>query len=133
MPCRLWMVTLDQLPDAWPHVEDKIAQAVSRHSLMDANHVYRCLEKGRWQLWIVMDGAIRAVVVTAVNDYPMGRECRLLICTGDGMKEWLPLLASIEAWAEQIGCKTVVAVARPGWERVLKGYGRTHTILEKRL
>jgi hypothetical protein len=56
-------------------------------------------------------------------------------CTGQGMAGWVAFFPMIESWAREIGAKRIEAVARPGWERVLRGFEmkKTHVVLEKRL
>lgn len=85
------------------------------------------------QLWVARDDErVRAVVLTAVLTDNL-KTVQLTHATGDGMPEWLHLFSVIEEWARAIGAKRIEAVARPGWERVLKDMRKTHVILEKRL
>ena len=100
---------------------------------MSAEFVRERLEKGEWQLWISADKVITSVTITTLDDYPEGRECCLILCTGKEMANWVGNLSVIEAWAKSKGCVNIKAICRPGWERVLKDYHRTHVVLEKRL
>jgi hypothetical protein len=100
---------------------------------MDASFVKERLDLGEWQLWVSADTEITSVTITALDDYPNGRECCIIICTGVGMSNWVGNLSVIEEWAKSKGCVNIKAICRPGWERVLKDYHRTHVVLEKRL
>lgn len=91
------------------------------------------LEAGRSQLWIVHDDGVRAAVVTTINVHPVSRVCLIWLCAGDGLREWVHLIADIEAWAAGLGCSRVSLQGRPGWGRVLPDYDKTKIILEKRL
>ncbi len=122
-----------QISQAWPAVESLISAAVARSSLMSAEFVKERLEKGEWQLWVSADKVITSVTITTLDDYPEGRECCLILCTGKEMANWVGNLSIIEEWAKSKGCVNIKAICRPGWERVLTDYQRTHIVLEKRL
>ncbi len=86
----------------------------------------------RRQLWVVMADEPLAAILTTIPDDNY-QTCTLTHAAGKNMRDWLHLWGVIEAWAREIGCKRIEAVARPGWERVLSDMRKTHVILEKRL
>lgn len=86
------------------------------------------------QLWLsYRDGKPEAVVLTEIVNYPDTRTCKLFAVTGHNRKNWVGFLPVIEEWARAQGCKAMEAFARPGWERDLPDYKRTHVLLEKDL
>jgi hypothetical protein len=130
-------VAPEQVDDAWPVVETWIADALERSGgVYLPEDIKDACERNAMQLWLVTDeGDIRAVVVTAVIDYPRKKVCQILICTGEGRGQWQEMIGLLEQWARDNGCDIFRPVARTGWARVLKpfGYRQTHVILEKDL
>lgn len=86
----------------------------------------------RRQLWVAMAEKPLAAVLTTVRDDNY-QTCVLTHAAGEDMRSWLHLWDKIEAWAKGIGCERIEAIARPGWERVLRDMKKTHVVLEKRL
>jgi hypothetical protein len=98
--------------------------------------VLRALAARDFQLWLARGrGGNEAAAVTEIVDYPQKRVCRLIGAVGRDMSNWIGHLAALETWAKAQGCSAMEPVARPGWERVLKGrgYRKTHVHLEKEL
>ena len=89
------------------------------------------------QLWVACDekGAhIEGVCVTEIVRYSSGRKAAsVVICTGRERENWVSHIEAIEAWAKEAGCDMIEMWARPGWEKDLPSYKRTHVLLEKRL
>lgn len=101
-----------------------------------ANDYLSDLRESDKQLWLVRnDGMLRAVVVTAIVNFPLKRCCSIDICTGEGLAEWGHLTQIIEHWAKSLGCDAMFLTARPGMERLLSAlhYRKTHAIFEKNL
>jgi hypothetical protein len=135
---QLLLVSPEQVETLWPFVGDRAESAVKRASLMDETFVKNHLLSAAWQLWLVcVPGEIpdiRALAITTMDELPRGRVCTLMVCTGEDMGLWLHHLAEIETWARDVWrCRRITAWARPGWERVLKDYRKTHVILDKEL
>lgn len=86
---------------------------------------------GEAQLWV---GA-RAAMVTLLEEEP--RERRLLIwLAGGDLGELVNVLRpAAERWARGLGCRRVLIVGRPGWERALapEGYAPLARIIAKEL
>ena len=85
------------------------------------------------QLWVYDDGEIKAAVLTRIADDDL-QTCVVTHAAGKDRQTWQHLWPALEHWAKEIGCKRIEAVARAGWERVLKPHGmkKTHVILERR-
>jgi hypothetical protein len=54
-------------------------------------------------------------------------------CTGRSVRRWVHLIDEINAWGVKNGAVRFKAQVRPGWERLLSGYRKTHIILEKEI
>ena len=124
----------------WPLAEPAIARAVARsdgrYAVAD---VFAALRAGEMQLWISLAeiddraDAIEAVCVTEIVSYPREKRCGIVFCAGKDRKNWLHHLAGIETWAKAQGCAAFELQGRPGWERALPDWRKTHVILRKRI
>ncbi|TAJ70709.1 MAG: hypothetical protein EPO51_16605 [Phenylobacterium sp.] len=111
-----------------PWIDAALAHAGRSHALSD---VQAMVEDGEAQLWV---GA-GAAMVTIIEDEP--RERRLLIWLAGGDLDELVqgLRPAAERWAKAQGCRRVLVVGRPGWERALapEGYAPLARIIAKEL
>jgi len=123
--------------DAYPLVRDLMRKVCARsRGRYSEAEVARKLLSGDWQLWVVWNGAVKAIVVTELYLDVSGIKCCMIrVCTGYGAKDWTHLIADIEQWARVEGCRKLDMLARPGWGELLKpgGYRKTHILLEKDL
>lgn len=120
--------------DLWPRVKEHLFSAVRRTDLSHTEDIERDLLEGDGLLWLICDGK----VIEAAGATLLVRTDRHLVCLitalgGENMDKWLPLLSQIEDWAAAEGADLVRIMGRPGWARVLKGYGVTNVVLEKSL
>lgn len=99
--------------------------------------VFAALLRRDMQLWIAVDEAsedpVEAVCITEMIAYPREKRCGVVFCAGRNPGRWLHHLESIEGWARAQGCAAVELQGRPGWERLLKGWDKTHVLLRKRI
>lgn len=132
---KLWGIQAHEADKAWPRIAPVVRRAVERAGgRYSAEDIRAAIVSREMQAWVAWNGrGLRAFAVTQIVDYPGMRAARILLATGEDREDWLPHLATIEAWAKADRCKVIEAFARPGWERVLKDYAKTHVILEKRL
>ncbi|MFN4178047.1 hypothetical protein [Phenylobacterium sp.] len=111
-----------------PFIDAALAHAGRTHAL---EHVAGMIEAGEAQLW----AGDRSAMVTLVEDEPLER--RLLIWLAGGNLEELVrrLRPAAEAWARTAGCRRVLIVGRPGWERALarEGYAPLARVVAKEL
>jgi len=109
-------------------LEAALAHAGRTHTLADVRGM---VEAGEAQAW----AGERAGMVTVVEDDP--RERRLLIWLAGGDFEELVrrLRPAAERWARTQGCRRVLIIGRPGWERALapEGYAPLARIIAKEL
>ena len=136
-----WRVPPDEIDYIWPSVKDLIEAALDRSGLFGINDAYCHVVNGTWQLWVVHEkrndqwsGAqIECVVLTEIIDYPKDKVLRVTMATGSDRTKWVDRIEVIEGWAKSLGCERIQVLGRPGWERVLKDYRKTHVMLEKQL
>ena len=111
-----------------PWLAAALAHAGGTHTPMD---VRRMVARGEAQLW----PGRAAAMVTALEDDPCER--RLLIWLAGGALEELRdrLLPAAEDWARARGCRRMLVIGRPGWERALKpkGYAPLARLIAKEL
>ena len=81
----------------------------------------------------MVEGTLKAAVVTEVAESIAGRILCIVACGGRDRAEWLPLLKLIEDYGGEKGCARVRIYGRKGWARVLRDYAVTRLILEKEL
>ena len=131
----LYGIPAHVIDDVWDEVRPWIAAACkTSRGKFDENDIRIGLLTGDDQLWIWRTDTAYAVGVTRVNVYPKQKVCSIRIVTGRHRHEWeRPAMATIEAWAREQGCHAMELQARPGWERTLPDYDKTHVYLEKRL
>lgn len=111
-----------------PWIDAALTHAGRSHELAD---VQEMVAQDQAQFW----PGDRAAMVTLVEDEP--RERRLLIWLAGGeLEELVNLLRpAAERWAQEQGCRRVLVIGRPGWERALapEGYAPLARIIAKEL
>jgi|APSaa5957512535_1039671.scaffolds.fasta_scaffold00673_5 hypothetical protein len=131
----LWGVPADEIEEMWPLCEELIEQALARSASHTVAEVKEDLIEGRGQLWAAWthDEGVLGVMVTYIVEYPRKKVCRIWLCVGRERARWVHHLENVEDWAREKGCVEINAVVRPGWEKVLTDYKKTHVTLEKDL
>lgn len=119
----------------WPQVATLVAAVVERaDGRWTLDDVTSRLVTGDWQLWVVWDGEVRAVIATELMVEASGmRVARIVFATGSGAARWAHLIAEIEAWARTQECVKLEMMARKGWARHLPDYKMSHVLLERDL
>ena len=135
---RLICVDPKQIHLIWPHVAPLLRRAIVRTGLSAFADIEREVLDGNALLWIAASGeesarAIDAVASTSLHQTDGGMVCVITACAGRKMSRWLPLIAGIEAYARDEGCRSIRIFGRLGWQRVLDGYRRTNVVLDKPL
>jgi len=126
-------VTSEMLDEYLPLIGWHLDQFAANGQYTPKNFEDQIRDRER-QLWVAWDNGVKAVVLTAIADDRLG-SCLVTHAAGKGMADWLHLFPVIVEWAKAQGCKRIEATARPGWERMLKGFDmkKSHVILEARL
>jgi hypothetical protein len=99
-----------------PWLDAALDHAGRTHSLAD---VRTSIERGEARLWAGARSALVAIVETDPGDR------RLLVWLAGGDRDELETetLPLAEAWGREAGCRRVLIIGRPGWERALKSKG----------
>lgn len=131
----LQKVPIEHAQSVIPHVLDRLTAIVNRSGdRYSVAALAQLIVSGEFQLWVIGDDAVKAVLLTELFFAPSGKKvASIRAATGDGAEGWLHLLPELEAWAKSEGCHCIEAVARKGWARRLTDYKMTHVILEKEL
>lgn len=131
---ELVCVDPEHVQNIWPFVAPLLCRATAKTGLSAFAEIERDILGGRALLWIAWDGAaIEAAASTGLQQTDGGKVCVITACAGLNMVTWLPLIARIEAYARDEGCRCVRIFGRKGWVRVLDGYRQTHAVIDKRL
>lgn len=127
-------VLSEHVDGMWPHVEKMIDDACKYRGFekYSAKHILEWIKERKCQLWVSSnDQEIDAICVTQLINYPNYRTCYFMITTGHNRELWQDGIRIIEDWARENGCRGIEVVCRPGWEKILKDYKKTHVFLEK--
>ena len=135
MPSSVDLICVDpkQVGHFWPHVEPLLRPAVQNVGLSDFDDIATEILNGEALVWIAWNEKIAAAASTSLQRIGPDLICVLTACGGSDMRDWLPLLGKIEAYAKAEGCKSLRIFGREGWQRVLDGYERSAVVLEKAL
>jgi len=119
----------------WPRISAWIITALDygsgRYTVAD---IYAAIGNKKMVVFVLYQGdEATAVCVTEIISYPAKKAISIVIMVGKRRHEWLHYLKHIEAFGRDRGCQIIEAWARPGWERVLTDWSKTHVLLEKDL
>ena len=127
----------DQIEQVWPHVEHLVRRATDKsEGRFQPEHIRQFLDARTMQLWAVHDGnRIEAIAVTKIETWPTGlKEGAVILTAGGDVHSWISdLVATLEAWASEAGCKLGRVNGRKGWQRLLPDYQWSGVTLEKRI
>ncbi|MBC9876325.1 hypothetical protein G8O24_03060 [Bradyrhizobium sp. INPA01-394B] len=131
---RLVSIDPEHVRSIWPFAAPLLRRAISRTGLSAFAIIERDVLDGLSLLWIVWNGhSIAAAAATSLQRTDAGKVCVITACAGSDMRQWLPLISGIEAYAQAEGCRCVRIFGRRGWARILDGYEQTYAIIDKRL
>ena len=129
------LVNPTDIHELWPvvhkHIEKMLHHSEGELELED---FYTGLIEGGMMLWIAIDEKkIVASMVVQIIPYPRKRVLRIISIGGDRMKDWITYLPKVEDWALTIGCSHIECWGRKGWEKILKDWKSSYTVLTKDL
>jgi len=129
----IYGVSLEQLNEVWPEVEPHLQRALDYDgNRMDLPDVYWAVRLESMQLFVAVRGQdIHAAAVTEILKYPNAKVLRCVYAGGTDVLEALHFSDTLEEGARLRGCSQLEIIGRPGWERILTGYKRTHVTLRK--
>lgn len=110
------------------HLAVALEHAGDTHSLDD---VARMVREGEAQFW----PGRASGMVTILEDDPAERRLLIWLAGGELRELVEELRPAAEAWARGQGCRRVMIIGRPGWERALapKGYAPLARLIAKEL
>ncbi len=131
-------IPTERIPLVWPLVASMIGNACEENPSSGywPEDIRSALTSGEMNLCMAADeDGPRAICISEVVQRPHAKVWRILLCMGEGRKDWLPFVKFIEETARRIDCRWCESVAREGWSRELKPYGykKTHVLLVKDL
>ncbi len=126
MSIDLICVDPKEVDQVWAYAGPMVRAAIERTNLSAFEDIEKDVLAGNQLLWLAVSDRIEAAATTHLSR----NTCTLTACSGHQMERWLPLLAKIEKYAKDEGCKMRI-YGRLGWQRVLDGYHVEHVVLEK--
>ena len=126
-------VISSELPQYWGRVDGFIASGLAEGENLD--HILERLIARSCQLWIAHDAeTVIAACITEIVTIGGRKVFNIISVGGTRMPEWLPHMATLEAFARSHGCSAMrFEEIRPGWQRILKDFHVTKINLEKAL
>lgn len=134
--CKVCGITSRDIDSLWPQVRPHIERVVAEsRGECTVDDIRDFLHDRVMQLWIAYDAnkAIKACMVTQIIHYPRRKLLRIVILSGEGMKDWQYGWEFVETWARHQGCDGMETFARFGFVRQCKelGFKAYYTIIGK--
>lgn len=115
----------------WPRALPFLKKAFEHSQDDEAGRHLPLLLSDQEQLWHIQG---KASAITRVVQSKQALTLHYVALGGGEMNEWISdFLRESETWAKRHGCTHAVVVGRPGWERCLPSYRKTHITLSKEL
>lgn len=127
-------VPQDKIDAVWPLIEPFLQEALEYGNGRWASRDFQgfCRDDVM-QLWLILDnGAVTAMAITELINYPQKKICRIVVCGGRNVGRWLNERRHIDEWARQNGCQAMELIGREGWARMMPDWRRM-VFLEKDL
>jgi hypothetical protein len=119
--------------EVWPVAAHLIKPALE-NTLTDFGIVAADVLAGRDLLWVAWDRTeIYAAAVTSLAVSNGTKFCTIVACGGHELPKWKFLIAKLEQFARDEGCRSIVIMGRRGWARAYPDYKLTSVTLEKEL
>lgn len=132
----LLLIPADKVDAEWHLVADLIDKACKRDGVYTADDVRGWLRESRMFLFLAWSKSrgVEGLAVAEPLQHSLLRSLNVFIVTGRGLKRWAHLMLQIEAWAKRVhGCTRSIFTCREGYLRAVKGYRKTHIVMEKDL
>jgi|SRR5262245_11265036 len=110
----------------WPRIEQELdtvkhiwAHRYTKEALFEA------IARQMMQLWVVgEDDRYHLVVVTQIQDFPIGRILQVVLAFGNQFEKYLPTLdATLDRFAQIQECQEIEVIGRDGFQKLLAGRG----------
>ena len=125
--------------DGTQHLWLPYIKSISERDKCDPAEKLRKLYAAEAQAFLIWDVEAKKALAFLGVDYVLRgkeRQAVLIWLAGENRAVWTHLFTDLETYLrDEQGCKSVKAIARPGWEKYLKpaGFRETHRVLEKEL
>ena len=133
--CHVGGVPSDKIHLVWDRAAPILETVITPDSGFTLEVVYRALEIGQFQLWVVDD--FEGVVVTQIMFRPTDKILHATWLAGANMKRWLRRVEQeLETWARFHDCSQLVLQGRKGfraYEKEFSDYKPAATVYVKRL
>lgn len=127
------LVSPEELDGLWPEVEPLIELGLRNINQTWASDDLRdFIRRGQKQLWLSVPDA-ECAMVTQIDQWPRGKVLHIFMVAGKLPDRWADILAAVESWGKERGCRKVELRGRLGWTRKLKGYSAPRVFMEKDL
>ena len=118
----------DEMAPLWPDIVSCLEKYVARFPDETVSNIIKQCAIGRRQLWIIQDetGSVILTPITeiTVDDATGAKTLVLAEVGGSRLRESMPLLKEIEAWAKrEHGAEKARLIGRDGWMRLLPRFG----------
>lgn len=132
----LLLIPADKIDAEWHLVAELIDAACKRDGVYTAGDVKTWLRDRRMFLFLAWSKSrgVEGLAVAEPLQHALLRSLNVFIVTGHELARWAHLVEQIEAWAKRVhGCTRSIFTCREGYLRALKGYRKTHIVMEKDL
>ncbi len=114
---------LDELLDNKAIICKWLRKALEKVPENDLTCILQSVYEGNTMLWLTRrEEEIIGVTTTQVLDHPNERHLLIELLGGKDIKEWVHLIADIEAWGKDLGCVKSEIHGRPAWKKLLPEY-----------
>lgn len=121
-------LTAEEMAPLWPDIISCLEKYVARFPDETVSNIIKQCANGRRQLWIIQDetGSVILTPITeiTIDDATGAKTLVLAEVGGSRLRESMPLLKEIEAWARhEHGAEKARLIGRDGWMRLLPRFG----------
>ena len=125
---------LEELSSKYKQIQPLLKKALTKAPEYNEEAVLAKVLNGTSQMWLAEDDELLGITITEGVQYPEYLALNIHLLGGTRLKEWMEIgLEKIQQFAKDSGCKEISLSGRKGWEKLLKDFTATRTILTKRL
>ena len=120
------LVPTEYVNTCWGKIESFVNDAVeATEGRNTAEDLYQMASNADNTLWIAYDESeFKGFVLTSINTYPYRKILAMNFCGGKEFNSWkTPIIDTLKRFAKDVGCDSIEAYGRKGWEKILKEEG----------
>ena len=118
---QVFLLSGEQIDLHWVNIQKVLESCPGYYDLYTPEWSYQSAKSGDIQIWGLLDGEIRAIVVTQILLFPAQKVFEIVGAAGIGLLEFFDEMEKVfEFIAADAGCSTIMARCRPGIERLLR-------------